>query len=55
MSASAEQPDVTPVEVINVLFAVHEGFDLLDVTGPLEILHNAEHSEGSEYKSHQCP
>jgi len=43
MSAIAEQPD-GPTEVIQVLFALHPGFDLLDVTGPLEILHTARHN-----------
>jgi len=38
MSAIAE--DV----VIKVLYAIHEGFDLLDFAGPLEVLHTARHN-----------
>jgi len=38
MSAVAE--DV----VIKVLYAIHEGFDLLDFAGPLEVLHTARHN-----------
>jgi len=30
-------------ERINVLFTLHEGFDTLDFTGPLEILKGARH------------
>ena len=38
MSAIADDGPVKPIEV---LFAVHDDFDTLDVLGPLEIFHHA--------------
>jgi len=32
-------------EVVNVLFALWEGFNALDFTGPLEVLSQAQHDE----------
>ena len=48
MSAIAEDGPSKPIEV---LFAVHEGFDTLDVLGPLEMLHMAKHDGGKDSKS----
>lgn len=42
MSAVAETPD-GPVEVIQVLFALHPGFGAQELCGPLEILSKAYH------------
>ncbi len=36
----AAKADVDPIEV---LFALHPNFNLLDLTGPLEVLHTAQH------------
>ncbi len=40
MSAIAENPD-EPVEVIQVLFALHPNFGAQELCGPLEVLSNA--------------
>lgn len=40
MSAIADSDPSKPIEV---LFAVHDGFDTLDVLGPLEIFSHATH------------
>ena len=45
MSAIAETPD-GPVEVIQVLFALHPGFGAQEVVGPLEVLSQALHRKG---------
>jgi hypothetical protein len=42
MSAIADTKDKG--EPIKVLFVLHEGFDTLDFTGPLEILSQARHN-----------
>lgn len=43
MSAIAETSD-GPTPPIQVLFALHPGFDTLDVAGPVEVLHTARHN-----------
>ena len=43
MSAIAEDGPGKPIEV---LFAVHDDFDTLDVLGPLEIFHHAKQEAG---------
>jgi len=53
MSAIQESSD-GPQEVINVLYTLHAGFDLLDLSGPLEILswarHNAQDPNTNAFK-----
>jgi hypothetical protein len=52
MSAIA---DADPSKPIQVLFAVHDGFDTLDVLGPLEIFAHAAHDGAKEPgKYHFC-
>ena len=46
MSAIADDGPSKPIEV---LFAVHDDFDTLDVLGPLEIFHHAK-QEAGEYR-----
>lgn len=47
MSAIADDGPQKPIEV---LFAVHDDFDTLDVLGPLEIFHHAKHDGAKEAK-----
>jgi hypothetical protein len=50
MSAIAEHPD-EPVEVIQVLFALHPNFGAQELCGPLEVLSNALQKMGVPGKS----
>lgn len=50
MSAIAETSD-GPTPPIQVLFALHPGFDTLDVAGPVEVLHTARHNVSDPGKS----
>lgn len=49
MSAIAETSD-GPTPPIQVLYALHPGFDTLDVAGPVEVLHTARHNLGDPGK-----
>ncbi len=53
MSAITETPD-GPIEVIQVLFALHPGFGAQELCGPLEILSKARHkiNDPSESQNH---
>jgi hypothetical protein len=42
MSAIADTTD-GPTPTVQVLFALHPGFDILDVTGTLEVFQKARH------------
>lgn len=49
MSAIAEHPGDSG-EVVQVLYCLHDGFDLLDVTGPVEVFSHAFHEASNKGK-----
>lgn len=55
MSAVSETAD-GPIEVIQVLFALHRGFGAQELCGPLEILSKAAHkiNDPSMYETHMA-
>lgn len=42
--SAVEESSNEPAKIINVLVALHPGFDLLDYSGPYEFLHDALHN-----------
>jgi len=55
MSAIDENGADGPTPVIRVLFTLHPGFDILDFTGPLEVLSHARHNiKDASSKAFKC-
>lgn len=47
---SAIQDSDGPIEIVKVLFALYDGFNTLDVAGPLEVLNRSLHDPKDKCK-----